>query len=530
LQALIAPRRERFSPAGRRGHRESARRRAAPQPALAQESLAQLALARPALPQSALAQPALAQLALAQPKLARSALPRPAPAQQPLSRSALPQPVLARPASARQISARSALLRRVPAGALLLLLAVAALVSGCSAQPTGSNTSLSQFEDTFSNAAMSPQADGGAGIAMEMAEAGFSDGEATAASLESPPAAGEAALRKEIKNGYAQLDAKDAAEAYATAMGTATALGGYEFGRSESRSGGNVHISLTLKLPPESLAEFEARLRAAVSGSITIWNISSEDITSQYYDAAARLESMERSLSQYLELIGEARNVSDILEIRREVTALQADIDSLRGMLRMWDALVAYATFRLEISQSAAPLESVGSTEWRFSSPGNILAAMQSGFVTTGNALYRILVWLAVALVSLLPVLVPAALVVAAVLRFRKKRRRVAAARPQDSVKTAADGRGAAVYGIAGADCGGADGAAAYGMMPSDASGGIKSAKAGEPQGAEPSDGGSGGRDSSGGDSGNGDSSGGKPNGGIPNGQNTSDGGSANGN
>jgi hypothetical protein len=235
---------------------------------------------------------------------------------------------------------------------LLLLVAVIALATGCAG---GSNYNAGASENglsaTADNAIDAAAAYGGLDVAVGMAEAADSD------SAANPYGADAATRRKEIKNGHALLDTKDASYAYAAAMGAASALGGYEFDRSESRIGGNVHISLTLKLPPESLAEFEARLRADVGGSITSWDISSEDITSQYYDAAARLESMERSLSQYLELIGEARDVSEILEIRREVTALQADIDSLRGMLRMWDALVAYATFRLEISQSAAPLE-----------------------------------------------------------------------------------------------------------------------------------------------------------------------------
>ncbi|MCL2060195.1 MAG: DUF4349 domain-containing protein [Oscillospiraceae bacterium] len=235
---------------------------------------------------------------------------------------------------------------------------------------------------------------------------------------------GQARVRKEIKNVNCRLLVKDVMATYNSVAGIVNSLGGYEFSKSESRRGESIYLNITIKLPPENLEEFERQLRSSTGdNAISHYNMFSDDITSMYYDTASRLESMRASMEQYMALIERARNVSDMLEIRREITYLQADIDSLQGQINMWNMLVGYATIDMAIERESDPLAQTRSQQWSFNTPSEIFNAMGNGFIATGNAVYQFIIGLFVIIVSLVPVLVPAGIILLIVLRINKKRK-----------------------------------------------------------------------------------------------------------
>lgn len=231
--------------------------------------------------------------------------------------------------------------------------------------------------------------------------------------------------RKEIKNVNCQLVVKDVPAAYVYISDKVAALGGYEFSKTESKNNGVVYYSVTIKLPPENLPEFEKSLRAVEGeNALRYFNLYSDDITSVYYDAAARLESMTASMRQYYALIAKATTVKDMLEIQREITALQADIDSLQGQINVWNSLVGFATINLTIERESDPLTQTKNEQWSFNTPSEIVNSMGNGFIATGNVVYQVVVGLFVVIVSLLPVLVPAGLIVLIIIAIRRKSRK----------------------------------------------------------------------------------------------------------
>ena len=339
----------------------------------------------------------------------------------------------------------TARIRILPAALLLVSLLIAAL-SGCGA---GGSTNNAQYAETTAAAATMARANAPqiaydsyeydmregekmAGGAIYGGDAGF-EGSATA--LNSPKEnpedgsasyadSGQEQVRKLIKNVNCGLIVKDVPAVYQRVAEITNSLGGYEFSKSESQRGGYVYYSLTIKLPPENLDEFERQIRAAAGeNAVNYYNVFSDDITSEYYDVTARLDSMRASMVQYLALIEKARNVTEMLEIRREITTLQAEIDGLQGQINVWNMLVGLATINLTIEREQDPLSQTRNQQWSFNTPSEIINAMGNGFIATGNALYQFVIGFFVVIVSLLPVLIPLGILVFIVFRIRRKRK-----------------------------------------------------------------------------------------------------------
>ncbi|NLC67613.1 MAG: DUF4349 domain-containing protein [Clostridiaceae bacterium] len=307
----------------------------------------------------------------------------------------------------------------IPALAMLLAAVLfLVMIAGCSSpgmktedsvaadqyiQPTGAYSGTASIEVTFTDKAGSIYRDG--------IKSSYS--ESTASNED---------IRKIIKSGDIAVEVKDVEAAYSRIIEIVNEVGGEEFNKAFTVSGDYKRMELVLKIPPENLDLFEQKLKEYVGeGKIKRSRIRSEDITSQYYDYAARLESYKASRDQLRELLKKAETVEDTLKIHSELTRIQAEIDSMQGQINMWDKLVEMATITLYIDEESNPMKMTRTVGWRFNSPGEIWMTMKNGFITVINGIYSVIVWIFIAIVSISPILIPVGIVIYAVLRRRKK-------------------------------------------------------------------------------------------------------------
>lgn len=94
----------------------------------------------------------------------------------------------------------------------------------------------------------------------------------------------------------------------------------------------NEQADLKLRVPP-------ARLRPTLDaladlGDEEYRSISAEDVTDQYVDAEARLKNAAALRDRLKALLSQAKDVKDILEIEKELTRIQIEVDSLEGRLK----------------------------------------------------------------------------------------------------------------------------------------------------------------------------------------------------
>ena len=98
------------------------------------------------------------------------------------------------------------------------------------------------------------------------------------------------------------------------------------------------NISLSMRVPSEKLDDFLLSLEGA--GRVTDRSESTTDMTTQYYDNEARLKTLYEKRDRLNELLKQAENVSDLIEIESAIADTQYQIDSYETSQRSIDRQV----------------------------------------------------------------------------------------------------------------------------------------------------------------------------------------------
>jgi uncharacterized protein DUF4349 len=106
--------------------------------------------------------------------------------------------------------------------------------------------------------------------------------------------------------------------------------------------------NLVLRIPKDKLKNFENDVNQ-LDCSITNTNLSTEDVTMQYFDNEAHLKSLKIQEERLLELLKKSGELKDILEVERELQDVRYQIERLTGTLRKLDNLVDYSTITINI-------------------------------------------------------------------------------------------------------------------------------------------------------------------------------------
>lgn len=228
-------------------------------------------------------------------------------------------------------------------------------------------------------------------------------------------------IKKVIRDANVSIEVKNSDEDFKKISIWVIGNGGYEFSRNVSFNGKYKNITVVYKVPPEKLNSFLEFLDG--TGKVNSSNLSSNDITDQYYDIAARVENLKKGRDQLIEIQKKAVTIDEILRVQNELNRITGEIESLQGRINIWDKLVAESTVNLTINQEADPIRQAEEISWKFSSFSDILKTAKSGFIWTANTLINILVWIVIALVSLSPVLAVAGLAVVIIRILKRKKK-----------------------------------------------------------------------------------------------------------
>ncbi len=249
---------------------------------------------------------------------------------------------------------------RLRAAALLPLLVLALLASGCSGgggSDSGGEATMEQAgELEAAQAAAGPEAADGSVDGGDTAEGmGGSRGEPDPSVL--PDVTTVAAGDKIIKDGTIELEVAEEEfdAAYARIVRAAESLGGTVVS-SETRNaaGEGPSGSVTVRVPVDQYERLLVGVRDF--GTIRGRRITSQDVSSEYVDLRARLRQQQAQERFYLGLLEEADDVSDAIAVQQQLQGLQTEIERIKGRLQVLDARTTYSTLTVEIYEPGAPL------------------------------------------------------------------------------------------------------------------------------------------------------------------------------
>lgn len=301
-------------------------------------------------------------------------------------------------------------------GAIALLLAaalLAAALAGCGAGGAAAMSTAAAGEYNYDAAApaASPEEAGSWG---DVGEDALTD---SAAQLLADP------NRKIIYNAYLVIESTGYEETRSALLAAAAAAGGYVESSSQygSAEEGNRRVDLTLRIPSQNYNSFLAAAEDA--GSLLQKDESTQDITREYVDVQARLDSLKNQEQRLQELAAQAESLEDLLAIEQRLSDVQYQIESYTAQQRIYDDQVDYSTVTVNLSE----VRVYTPTKRGFGS--RIVSAFQNSWSDFGEGVQDFAVGLVYALPSLL-VLAAIAAVVLVLVRRAKKR---LAARPKPS-------------------------------------------------------------------------------------------------
>jgi len=259
--------------------------------------------------------------------------------------------------------------------------------------------------------------------------------EPTEAAAPAPLPALETWDRQLILNASLALEVPDVRAAYdrvqmvAMAEGaliTAASLQAGSGARTEAGSRGSYgHASLVLRMPQSRFTTLRRRLEGLapeLDGKLLRDEISSEDVTEEYVDLKARLRNWKSQEAQLLEIMRQARRISDILAVRNQLSEVQQEIERITGRLRFLENRVDLSTITVEIYQKGkGPVPPTIASNWR--AAGKAVAA---AWRRSLRDVVSMLGLLGAALIYVLPFAVILALLWAIIRAARKKTRLIA--------------------------------------------------------------------------------------------------------
>ena len=173
------------------------------------------------------------------------------------------------------------------------------------------------------------------------------------------------------------------------------------------------NASLTVRIPADSVDQFTAD----VSGisNVVRSNKNLEDITLTYTATESRVKALQTEEERLLELMAQAENMSDLLEIEARLTDVRYELERATTRLKGYDNKVDYATIYLNIEevQEYTPVEE--ETLWQRISGGFV-----SSLEGVGEGILNFIVWI---IVSSPYLVVIGAIAVALILLIRKTRK-----------------------------------------------------------------------------------------------------------
>jgi hypothetical protein len=287
--------------------------------------------------------------------------------------------------------------------AVLLLFVIA--FTSCSSKSTAdkSSTESGAYYNGGRGEAVSSVAPSAPEMDMPKEDADASLGFATADVAASQDSIAPEMGAKIIKNGYMSVETLDFEDTIATIMRRVQQEGGFiassniqGWSNNQARHKPMRNAHFKIRIPSNRFEQFMTDVGEL--GNVTRSENWGEDVSAQYFDTEARLESLTIQEDRLLTILSKAEELTDIIELERELSSVRYQIENLTGTLRKWDNLVAFSTLDIDIYE-------VKVIEEIEEEPETLWEKIASGFKSSVKSVVEILEGLLIFLISAIPFL-----------------------------------------------------------------------------------------------------------------------------
>jgi hypothetical protein len=224
--------------------------------------------------------------------------------------------------------------------------------------------------------------------------------------------------RKIIRNGELTIETNAPADGQRQIAAIAEAHGGFvvtsEISHNESgrQTPESVTVTVIARVPSAQFQTVLEKIRG-IGGRIKQDKTTSQDVTEEYIDLEARLRAKRALEAQFLEIMKQARKISDALEVQSQLADVRVEIEQLEGRRRFLEHQSALSTITVTL-RTPAPVVTA--------SPSGFVQSLRQSFGDSIDVAAAIILGLIRLIVILLPIVALVGLPSFLLLRFCARR------------------------------------------------------------------------------------------------------------
>lgn len=175
------------------------------------------------------------------------------------------------------------------------------------------------------------------------------------------------------------------------------------------------YIHMNIRVPSTEFASTMDWLAStAVEGTNPNRSETADDVTEEYVDLSARLESMEAARDRLLEIMENAETTEDLLQAEQQLTIREAEIESIQGRLQYLQQSAALSL--IDINLQPYILNQPIETGWK---PAETVRSATESLINSAQGMVDFLIF---SVIAILPWLLIFGLIIYLVYRFIWKR------------------------------------------------------------------------------------------------------------
>jgi molybdopterin converting factor small subunit len=159
-----------------------------------------------------------------------------------------------------------------------------------------------------------------------------------------------------IRTGYMTLVVVDVASAMEQITNLAASYDGFVVSSNSWQDQDRMYASISFRVVSERFNDTLKALRA-LAVEVKSESTSGQDVTEEYVDLTAKLRNLEAAETQLLKLMEQAGEVSDILEVQRELVKTRGEIEQTKGRMQYLEQSSSMSYIEVNLEQSKLTVE-----------------------------------------------------------------------------------------------------------------------------------------------------------------------------
>lgn len=157
--------------------------------------------------------------------------------------------------------------------------------------------------------------------------------------------------RKLIKEGSVEFETNKLSATRNTIFEAVDKYKAYVSSDQEVKSPGRTSNTVIIRVPADN---FDNLFKDATQGveKFERKEINVKDVTEEFLDIQARLKTKKELENRYIDLLKQAKNVTEILEIEKQIGELRSEIESIEGRLKYLQNKVSFSTLTMTFYES----------------------------------------------------------------------------------------------------------------------------------------------------------------------------------